>query len=168
VQTIVAGVGRATETTVAASAGSLTVVGVPIPASRPDMVVRVTSSSPAIAVAGLVTYQDKRQRPSAVSIITAATLDARNSAIATPGPGAPTTVTFVVENASGAAAHVRVAIGDVDHANTTVGRDAMTVLTLPVTAESAPLVLTSNTPVYAFRRLDDGTSITTEPFTPAV
>src|SRR5205823_4529516 len=86
VQTIVAGVGRLTERFVKVDAGSLRVVGVPVPADRPEVSVRVSSRVPSIAVAGFVSYHTRRGRAAAISIVTGATLDARRSAFATPAP----------------------------------------------------------------------------------
>ncbi len=167
VQTIVAGVGRTAERVVTVSAGTMKVVQVPVPASRAELTLDVSSSTPSIAVAGFVTYTTRRGRAGPVSIVAGATLDARRSAFATPGPGASRTVRVVIENVSAAGAAVDISIGDVGHVKTTVPRDSVRVLTLGPGAQSAPLVVTSNTPVYAFRRLDESTGVSTVAALPA-
>jgi hypothetical protein len=169
VQTIVNGVGQTTLRALTAKAGTVTLVDVPVPATRPQMSVEVkgaTPSTPPIAVAGLVTYVGKRGRAGPVSIVTGATLDARRSAFATPGPGGSRTVSMVLENDSAQTAQVQVAVGNEGNVKTTVARDSVTALTFGISAESAPLVVTSNTPVYAFRRLDEGTGVSTVPAVP--
>ena len=166
VRTIANGVGVVSERFITASAGTVTLIDVKVPASRPQMSVRVTSTTPSIAVAGLVTYQDKRGRPGPVSIVTGATLDARRSAFATPGPGGNRTVTMVLENESAVAAQVQIAIGQEGTVKTAVARSSVTALTFGISAESAPLVVTANTPVYAFRRLDEGSGVSTAPALP--
>jgi hypothetical protein len=167
VQTVVAGLGRATESFTRVQAGTLAVVGVPIPSGRPQLTVIVSSRTPSIAVAGFVSYKTRRGRNGAISIVTGATLDARRSAFATPGPGTPRTVTLVMENASAVDANVDISLGDQAHLHETVARSNVAAISLGVTAESAPLVITSNTPVYVFRRLDDGISVSTAPGLPA-
>ncbi|HEY3832234.1 MAG TPA: DUF5719 family protein [Acidimicrobiia bacterium] len=168
VQTMVNGSVRAIERFLTAKAGTVTLVDVPVPANRPQMSVEVKSlkGTPSIAVAGLVTYQAKRGRAGPVSIVTGATLDARRSAFATPGPGGSRNVTVVLENESGTSAHVQIAIGNEGTVTTSVPHDSVTALTLGTGAQSAPLVVSSNTPVYAFRRLDEGSGVSTVPALP--
>ncbi len=166
VQTIVAGFGRASERFVKVSAGTLAVVSVPIPEGRPEVTVEVSSATPSVAVAGFVTYRTRRGLPGPISIVTGATLDARRNAFATPGPGNAKAVTLVVENVSGADANVNVAIANLGHLTTTVARDRVTALTLGITGQSAPLLITSNTPVFTYRRIDTGTGVSTAPGLP--
>ncbi|HEY1740593.1 MAG TPA: DUF5719 family protein, partial [Acidimicrobiia bacterium] len=169
VQTVVNGSVQVIERFLTAKAGTVTLVDVPVPASRPQMSVQVTTttpSTPPIAVAGLVTYHGRRGTAGPVSIVTGATLDARRSAFATPGPGGSGSVTVVLENESATTAQVQIAIGNEGTVKTSVAHDAVTALTLGVSAESAPLVVSANTPVYAFRRLDLGTGVSTVPALP--
>ena len=173
VQTIVAGFGRTSERSVKVGAGTLAVVGVPVPAGRPEVTVQVSSPTPSVAVAGFVTYQaqstrrNRTVRPGPISIVTGATIDARHSAFATPGPGGSRKVTLLIENVSGAAASVDVSVTNAGHVKTTVGRDSLVALTLGVTAQSSPLVIDSNSPVYVYRRMDEGTGVSTAPALPA-
>ena len=122
VQTIVNGVGVVSERFLTATAGTVTLINVRVPASRPQMTVEVksTTASAPIAAAGLVTYQDRRGRPGPVSIVTGATLDARRSVFATPGPGGNRSVTMVLENESAVAAQVQIAIGQEGTVKTSV------------------------------------------------
>ncbi len=167
VQTIVADVGRATETFTKVDAGSMASIPVRVPAGRPEIGVRITTDTPSIAVGELISYTGRRAKPLAISIVAGSTFDARRNAFASPGPGAPLSVTLLVANSSTTAAHATVQIGVSDHVTVAVGRDSLTAVTLPLSAETEPLLITSNVAVYVFRRLDDGTSIVTEPAIPA-
>ena len=167
VQTIAGGFGRASERFIKVSAGTAMVVGVPIPVGRPEVTVAVSSRTPSIAVAGFVTYQGKRGRAGPISIVTGATLDARRSAFATPGPGSTRTVTLVLENDSSGVASVNVAVANAGNIKATVARDSLTALTMGFTAQTSPLVITANEPVYTFRRIDEGTGVSTAPAVPA-